>query len=95
MATSLIQVRVDEKLKKQADELFADLGLDTGTALRIFLKQALKVGGLPFKVLKEKSKGYDLDEAPSVKAIRAEIQKMPKDEAEALRAEVRAQMFGE
>lgn len=95
MATSLIQLRVDEKLKKQADELFADLGLDTTTALRIFLKQALKVGGLPFKVLKEKRDGYSLDEAPSIKEIRAEIQKMPKDEVEALRAEVRAEMFGE
>ena len=56
MTTSVVQFRVDENLKKQADELFADLGLDTGTALRMFLKQAIKIGGLPFKVLREKEK---------------------------------------
>lgn len=95
MATSLIQLRVDEKLKKQADELFADLGLDTTTALRIFLKQALKVGGLPFKVLKEKRETYTLDEAPSIKSIRKEMAKMSEKELETLRAEVRAEMFGE
>jgi len=47
---SLIQVRVDENLKKEADHLFADLGLDTPTAIRIFLKQAIKQQGLPFDV---------------------------------------------
>lgn len=56
MTTTVVQFRVDENLKKQADELFADLGLDTGTAMRMFLKQALKIGGLPFKVLREKEK---------------------------------------
>ena len=95
MATSLIQLRVDEKLKKQADELFADLGLDTGTALRIFLKQALKVGGLPFKVLKEKSKGYSLDESPTIKRLDKEFEKLPKAQQEAIVKEVRAEMFGE
>lgn len=47
---SLIQVRVDENLKKEADDLFIDLGLDTPTAIRIFLKQAIKQRGLPFEV---------------------------------------------
>lgn len=46
----LIQVRVDETLKKEADELFTDLGLDTPTAIRIFLKQSLRQHGLPFQV---------------------------------------------
>ena len=95
MATSLIQLRVDEKLKKQADELFADLGLDTTTALRIFLKQALKVGGLPFKVLKEKRNGYSLDKSPTIKRLDGEFEKLPKAQQEAIIKEVRAEMFGE
>lgn len=95
MATSLIQLRVDEKLKKQADELFADLGLDTTTALRIFLKQALKVGGLPFKVLKEKRNGYSLDESPTIKRLDREFEKLPKVQQEAIIKEVRAEMFCE
>ena len=48
---SLIQIRVDEATKKEADALFSNLGLDTPTAVRIFLKQALKYHGLPFAVV--------------------------------------------
>ncbi len=45
-----IQVRVDEELKKQADELFRSLGTDTTTAVRIFLTQAVAGGGFPFEI---------------------------------------------
>ena len=47
---ALIQVRVDEDLKESADALFADLGMDTPTAIRIFLRQAIMNEGLPFEV---------------------------------------------
>lgn len=47
---TLIQVRVEDSLKKDADALFSDLGFDTPTAIRIFLKQAIKRQGLPFEV---------------------------------------------
>lgn len=50
---SLIQVRVDDELKKNADALFSDLGLDTPTAIRIFLTQAIKRHGLPFDVVQQ------------------------------------------
>ncbi len=50
MATISITIRMDENLKKDADALFSDLGLDTPTAIRIFLKQAIKRNGLPFDV---------------------------------------------
>ena len=50
MANCVVQVRVDEKIKQKADKLFDDLGLDTPTAIRIFLTQALKSHGLPFDV---------------------------------------------
>lgn len=46
----MIQVRVDMKLKKEADELFNDLGLDTASAVRLFLKQAVLNEGLPFAI---------------------------------------------
>ncbi len=47
---SLIQIRVDSALKQQADMLFAELGLDTTTAMRIFLKTAVREQRLPFEV---------------------------------------------
>ena len=47
---SLIQIRIDEDTKREADALFSRLGLDTPTAVRMFLKQALLHHGLPFHV---------------------------------------------
>lgn len=48
MAT--IQIRVDDTLKKQADLLFSSLGLDTSTAVRIFLSASVENAGIPFSV---------------------------------------------
>ena len=48
MAT--IQVRVDDGMKAAADSLFSDLGLDTSTAVRMFIAAALETDGLPFVV---------------------------------------------
>ena len=45
-----IQICVDDVLKKTADELFLSLGLDTSTAIRIFLTMAVETGGIPFDV---------------------------------------------
>jgi DNA-damage-inducible protein J len=50
MKDALVQVRVEDKTKSAVDTLFAELGLDTATAIRIFLAQALQVHGLPFEV---------------------------------------------
>lgn len=48
MAT--LQIRIDDSLKKQADMLFSSLGLDTSTAIRIFLNAAIENAGIPFSV---------------------------------------------
>jgi DNA-damage-inducible protein J len=48
MAT--IQVRVDDSTKKAVDSLFSSLGLDTSTAVRMFLVKALEYDGIPFSV---------------------------------------------
>mgnify|MGYP004643343397 FL=1 len=50
MATVPTQVRIDENVKKQANELFAQLGLDMSSAMNIFLRQCILRGGLPFTV---------------------------------------------
>lgn len=50
MATTLLQVRIDTDTKKQADALFNELGLDTSTAIRVFIKQALKRQAIPFSI---------------------------------------------
>lgn len=48
MAT--LQIRIDDSLKKEADSLFSSLGLDTSTAIRIFLNAAIENAGIPFSV---------------------------------------------
>jgi len=53
MKSALVQVRVDDTLKSGADELFQSLGMDTATAVRLFLVQSLQVGGLPFPVTRQ------------------------------------------
>jgi DNA-damage-inducible protein J len=50
MAT--IQVSVDDRTKEAADSLFSDLGLDTSTAVRMFLLASLEMDGLPFAVVR-------------------------------------------
>ena len=45
-----IQVRVDDQLKNSVDSLFSSLGLDTSTAIRMFLVAAIEAGGIPFAV---------------------------------------------
>ena len=45
-----IQVRVDDQLKDSADILFSSLGLDTSTAIRMFLVASIEAGGVPFIV---------------------------------------------
>lgn len=48
MASSVLQVRVDESLRAQAAAIYEDLGIDLQTAVRIFLKRSVKEKGLPF-----------------------------------------------
>ena len=66
-----LNVRVDESLKKQASELFADLGLDMSTAVKMFLRQAVMKDGLPFDVVREVPNAETL-------AAMAEVEEMKK-----------------
>ncbi len=50
MATVPTQIRIEENTKKQAMELFAQLGIDMSSAINMFLKQAILRGGIPFSV---------------------------------------------
>lgn len=47
-----INIRIDTKTKKEAEELFKDLGLNTSTAINLFLKQCIRDQGIPFYINK-------------------------------------------
>ena len=49
-------ITLDPQLKKDAIELFSDLGMDLSTAVSIFLKQAVQVQGIPFVITRETSR---------------------------------------
>ncbi len=50
MATTNFSIRLDNNLKKQSEALYGELGLSLATAINIFLRKSLSVGGLPFDV---------------------------------------------
>lgn len=45
-----LNIRIDDNLKKQAQELFKDIGLDMTTAITMFLQQAVTDNCIPFEV---------------------------------------------
>jgi DNA-damage-inducible protein J len=50
MSTSLLQVRVEDSLKDEANQIFEGLGIDMSTAVRMFLKRSVMENGIPFKM---------------------------------------------
>lgn len=48
--TTNISIRMDSELKEQADALFEELGMNITTAFNIFVRQALREGGIPFDI---------------------------------------------
>ena len=55
MKTAVLQTRVDSALKRDADAFFASVGMDTTTAIRIFLKQTLIQHKIPFEIRQDDS----------------------------------------
>lgn len=53
MAKVSTNIAIDAELKKQAQELFADLGMDLTTAITVFLKRAVSEQCIPFDVMKK------------------------------------------
>ena len=50
MATSSYTHRIDPELRAQSEAIFAALGMPLGTAINVFLKKSVAVGGFPFDV---------------------------------------------
>lgn len=50
MATVNMSIRMDKELKKQADEMFSNMGLNMTTAMNMFLRQVVRQGRIPFEI---------------------------------------------
>ena len=55
MNNSVLQIRVDEELKNNANMVFEDIGLDLSTAIRMFLNKTVALNSLPFDINKNKT----------------------------------------
>lgn len=51
--TTNISIRLDVELKRQAEQLFSDLGMNMTTAFNIFLRQAVRQQRIPFDIALE------------------------------------------
>lgn len=50
MATTNMSIRMDTELKKQAEAMLSDMGLNMTTALNMFLRQVVRQGRIPFEI---------------------------------------------
>ncbi len=50
MAKVSANISIDAEVKKQAQELFAQLGMDLSTAVNIFLRQSIRTKSIPFEI---------------------------------------------
>ncbi len=45
-----VNFRIDDDIKREADELFSRLGINMTTAITIFIRKSLNTRGIPFSV---------------------------------------------
>ena len=72
------QAKIKEKLKQELSEV---------KELISYLKSQVKTS-------LDKPRFYNVENAPSLNALRAEVEKMPQEQVEKIKAEVNAEMFG-
>ena len=82
---SQIAVRVDDKLKKDATEVFNELGLDMSTAIKLFLKQSILAKSIPFKIALDEYSKEEVEQA------KKDIQKLVKEKSEVVRLDFNEQ----
>ena len=73
METTNINIRMDKKLKEDAENLFSELGMNMTTAFTIFVRQSVRQGEIPFTI--------SLNRRPNVETISAfeEVEQMKKN----------------
>ncbi len=59
MASTILQVRIDDKLRARTNEIFHNLGLDMSSAVRLFLNRVVIEQGIPFPMTINTDKNTD------------------------------------
>lgn len=58
-----LTISMDSDLKEKVDVLFSELGMDFSTAFNLFVKESLRVGGIPFELTPNKETIEVMEEA--------------------------------
>ncbi len=45
-----LNIRIDKNIKETSEKVFEDLGLNMTTAINMFLRQVIRVNGIPFEI---------------------------------------------
>ena len=53
-----INIRIDDVLKEEGEQLFKSLGLTFSSAVSVFVSQAVREGGIPFPLTLETDRFY-------------------------------------
>ena len=48
MTTTNLNIRMDKKVKEDAEKIFGELGLNMTSAINIFLRASIRESGIPF-----------------------------------------------
>ena len=81
MATVNFSVRMDADLKREVEAIYAELGMNLTSAVNAFLRQSVRVGGMPFDLrLNERQRetvlamleAEQLASDPSIEALNVE-----------------------
>ena len=51
MSATNLNIRTDKDVKEQAEQIFAELGLNMTTAINLFLRAAIRNHGIPFDLI--------------------------------------------
>lgn len=72
MASSVMQIRVDEQLRNEAAEIYERLGIDLPTAVRMFLKRSVLDNGIPFSMTLPRKDDLELQAIRALNEIQEE-----------------------
>ena len=90
---SLVQVKVDSQTKTEVTNIYESLGLDLPTAIRIFFKKSIAVGGLPFELRNDtRSERWNIYKEARDSIQKNNVPEMSLDEINAEISAVRAGM---
>lgn len=72
MANVNVTIRMDEGMKRQADDLFSDLGMSLSGAITVFLRQSLREQAIPFQIGRDMPNREVLEAVEEAKSLKSD-----------------------